>query len=39
MDFAKVCGVAFNTLNKWRNGISKPTYVAMRKFYAFCESK
>lgn len=39
MELAKACGVAFNTLNRWENGIRKPTYVAMRKFYSFCESK
>ena len=39
MDLARACGVAYNTLNRWENGIRKPTYVAMRKFYSFCESK
>lgn len=39
VDLAKSCGVAFNTLNRWEKGVRKPTYVAIRKFYTFCESK
>ena len=38
-DLAKATGISFNTINRWENGLRKPTYVLQRKFYEFCESK
>ena len=38
-DLAKATGISFNTINRWENGLRKPTYVLQRKFNEFCESK
>ena len=38
-DLAKATGISFNTINRWENGLRKPTYVLQRKFYEFCEGK
>ena len=34
--FAKEIGVSFSTVNRWENGKSKPSYVAMKKINSFC---
>lgn len=36
-DLAKATGISFNTINRWENGLRKPTYILQRKFYKFCE--
>lgn len=37
-DLAKATGISFNTINRWENGIRKPTYVLQRKFNEFCDA-
>lgn len=37
-DLAKATGISFNTINRWENGIRKPTYVLQRKFNEFCNA-
>lgn len=34
--FAKEIGVSFSTVNRWENGKTKPSYVAMKKINSFC---
>lgn len=34
---AKELGIAFSTVNRWENCKSKPQYVAVQKFYDYCE--
>lgn len=36
-DLAKATGISFNTINRWENGLRKPTYILQRKFYEFCK--
>ena len=35
-DFAKELGVSLNTVNRWENGRSKPTFRTMRSINDFC---
>ncbi len=34
---AKELDIAFSTVNRWENCKSKPQYVAVKKFYDYCE--
>lgn len=34
---AKELGIAFSTVNRWENCKNKPQYVAVKKFYDYCE--
>ena len=37
-DLAKATGISFNTINRWENGLRKPTYVLQRKYNDFCDA-
>ena len=37
-DLAKATGISFNTINRWENGLRKPTYVLQRKFNEFSKA-
>jgi putative transcriptional regulator len=36
-DLAREIGVSFTTINRWENGLSKPSKLAKTQFAAFCE--
>lgn len=38
-DFAKELHVSVGTINRWKNGKTKPNITAMKKIKAFCEGK
>lgn len=38
MEFAKVLGVSFSTVNRWECGKSKPSYKAMKQINDFCKA-
>lgn len=39
VDFAKVLGVAFTTVNRWECGKSRPTYRTLKLIDAFCKER
>ena len=36
-DLARELGVSYATVNRWENGLSKPSKLAMAQLNAFCE--
>lgn len=36
-DLARELGVSYATVNRWENGLSKPSKLAMAQLDAFCE--
>lgn len=36
VDFAKLIGVNFTTVNRWENGKTEPSYKAIRAFEIIC---
>ncbi len=36
-ELAQALGVSFTTVNRWENGKSKPSKLALEKFKSFCE--
>jgi putative transcriptional regulator len=36
-DLAREIGVSFTTINRWENGLSKPSRLAKTQFAAFCK--
>lgn len=38
VEFAKVLGVSFSTVNRWECGKNKPSYKAMKRIDDFCRS-
>ena len=37
VEFAEELGVAFATVNRWENGVRKPTFAMQRKFNSYCK--
>ena len=37
VDFAKLMGVNFTTVNRWENGKTEPSYTALRNFEIICK--
>lgn len=35
-EFAKIIGVAFSTVNRWKSGSAKPNLKAMKSINTFC---
>lgn len=35
-DLAKELGVSFTSINRWENGLFKPSKLALNQFVAFC---
>jgi DNA-binding transcriptional regulator YiaG len=38
-EFAQELGVSFTTVNRWENGKTLPSKLAMARFEAFCSKK